>query len=75
MPTSGTPHPPALPLVEPAESGVSLRLSPKPGGEILLSIEQARALSLALIAAVNRQEREARSPRAPARHAPQPEGR
>jgi len=35
---------------------VRLRLGEAPHPEIILSIEQARALSLALIAAVNRQE-------------------
>lgn len=61
--------------VEPAEhvAGVCLRL--EAGAEILLSIEQARALSLALITAVNHQERDrhARQRRpAPGAAAPNP---
>lgn len=42
-----------------AGSGVRLSVGAGSGPDIHLSIEQARALSLALIAAVNHQERQA----------------
>lgn len=64
------PEPPQPPVaVEPAAhalgQGVKLRVGAGPHAEILLSIDEARALSLALIAAVNRQERS---------HRPRPHG-
>ena len=43
-----------------ADPAVRLKLQPAAEGEVVLSIAQARALSLALITAVNRQERHGR---------------
>ncbi|WP_347306573.1 hypothetical protein [Thiobacter aerophilum] len=43
----------------PAATGIRLTVGDETGSQIHLSIEQARALSLALIRAVNHQERQA----------------